>query len=112
MSLDALDEGPRRLILQDCCIQTVVLTLTTRTAKSGGRICNRICNNVITHENSSHLLEHWFVVVDVIYSHNDLRGAAERVRPTGRVVIGGSDVEDVLRPPQPGRRAPPQLNNT
>lgn len=59
----------------------------------------------------SHLLEHRLVVVDVIDSHDDLGGAAERIWPAGRVVVRRGDVEDVLRPPEPGRGAPAQLDD-
>lgn len=59
----------------------------------------------------AHLLEDGLVVVDVVDSHDDLGGAAERVRAAGRVVVRGGDVEDVLRPPEPGGRAPPQLDD-
>ena len=59
----------------------------------------------------SHLLEHRLVVVDVVDPHDDLGGAAERIRPAGRVVIGGGDVEDVLQPSEPRRRTPAQLDD-
>ncbi len=38
-------------------------------------------------------MENRFVVVDVVDSYDDLGGAAERVRPTGRIVICGCDVD-------------------
>lgn len=59
----------------------------------------------------SHLLEHRLVVVDVVDPHDDLGGAAEWIRPAGRVVVGGGDVEDVLRPSEPRRRTPAQLDD-
>lgn len=35
MSLDAQDERSWRLILQDCCVQAIVLTLTTKQQSQG-----------------------------------------------------------------------------
>lgn len=58
-----------------------------------------------------HLLEDGFVIVNVVDPHDDLGGAAERVRPPRGVVVGGGDVEDVLRPPQAGRRTAAKLDD-
>lgn len=60
---------------------------------------------------TGHLVEQRLVVVDVVDPHDDLGGAAERVRPPRRVVVRGRDVEDVARPPEPRGGAPPQLDD-
>lgn len=59
----------------------------------------------------SHLLKDRLVVVDVIDSHDDLGGAAERVWSSRRVVIGGGNIENVLGPSEPRRWTPPQLDD-
>lgn len=58
-----------------------------------------------------HLLEDRLVVVDVVDSHHDLGGAAERERAAGRIVVRGGDVEHVLGPSEPGGGTPPQLDD-
>lgn len=56
-------------------------------------------------------MEERLVVVDVVDADDDLGGAAERVRAARRVVVGGGDVENVLRSPEPGGGAPSQLDD-
>lgn len=59
----------------------------------------------------SHLLKDGFVVVDVVDANDDLGGAAEREGSAGRIVVRGSNVEDILGPFEPGRWTPPQLDD-
>lgn len=56
-------------------------------------------------------MEERLVVVDVVDADDDLGGAAERVWAAGRVIVGGGDVEDVLRSPEPGGGASSQLDD-
>lgn len=46
-----------------------------------------------------YLFKYRFVVVDIVYTHDDLGSGVERVWPTWGVVIGRRDIEDVLHTP-------------
>lgn len=113
VGLDAQDKRPWWLVLQDHCVQTVVLTLRAQTAQSEPNWTRRRHHfpSECRYNSFTHLLEDRFVVVDVVDSYDDLGRAAQRVRSTRRVVIRGGDVENVLRSPEPGRRTPPQLDD-
>lgn len=68
---------PRWLVLQDGCVQAVVLTLKA----TGSTVRELNVYFIYLKVNFTHLLEHRLIVVDVIDSHDDLRRAAEWVRP-------------------------------
>lgn len=109
VGLDAEDKGPRGLVLQDGGVQAVVQALRGR----GGTLMwiRPDTDHSLGPAPWTHVSEDRLVVVDVVDAHDDLSGAAEGVRSPGGVVVRGRDVEDVLRPPESGRGAPPQLDD-
>lgn len=64
-----------------------------------------------TCRKTSYLSEDRLVVINVINSYNNLSKTAERSGSPRDIVIYCSDIQDVLRPFQIGRRASAELND-